>query len=307
MAAEKNSANAPKRQPVPIHKQAYLGLAIASFTVFSVVTGLVKPYPDTWSWESSADFFNSAHSIWTIAAIIYYPVIFGIKYAMKDKEPFDLGGASSKRLINWIFWWETGLATFSIVGAYYVVPNTLKPLLDGKGWVQAVCGRGDALDDPTSGYWTFLFCISKLFEFGDTIFVVLRKKKLILLQHYHHLATMVFCWGCCVLVKVSHGSNILYFTAMNLSVHSVMYTWYAATRTGWRSPKIMMMMVTIIQLVQMVAGVSFILTSILNGCPDPLSYPGLVMYFSYLVLFARLFHSNYCTKKTKRSKDSKDK
>ena len=81
---------------------------------------------------------------------------------MKDKEPFDLGGASSKSLINWIFWWETGLATFSIVGAYYVVPNTLKPLFDGKGWVQAVCGRGNALDDPISGYWTCLFCVSLL-------------------------------------------------------------------------------------------------------------------------------------------------
>ena len=92
MAAEKNSISASNDEKarkksskpvIPIHKQAYLGLALASFTVFSVVTGLVKPYPDTWSWESSADFFNSAHSIWTIAAIIYYPVIFGYANSCK--------------------------------------------------------------------------------------------------------------------------------------------------------------------------------------------------------------------------------
>ena len=83
-----------------------------------------------------------------------------IKHYLKDKEPFDLGGASTKCAVNWIFWWETALAVFSIIGAYYVVPSALQPFLNGKGWVQAVCGRGDALDHPISGYWVFLFAVS---------------------------------------------------------------------------------------------------------------------------------------------------
>ena len=136
---------------------------------------------------------------------------------------------------------------------------------------------------------------------------MLRKKKLILLQHYHHLATMVYTWACCALVKVSHGRNIIYFAAMNLAVHSVMYTWYAATRTGWRSPKILMMMVTLIQLVQMVGGVSLIVTSVLHGCPDPLANYGLFMYASYLVLFAHLFYSNYLAPRKKKPKSTKTK
>merc|ERR1712127_662810 len=100
---------------------------------------------------------------------------------MKEAQPFDLGGASTKCRANWIFWWETGLAIFSITGMYYVLPGALQPFLDGKGWVQAVCGRGDPLDQPSSGFWVFIFCLTKLFEFGDTLFVVLRKKNLILL------------------------------------------------------------------------------------------------------------------------------
>ena len=81
-----------------------------------------------------------------------------------------------------------------------------------------------------------------------------------------------------------------------------MYTWYAATRTGWRSPKILMMMVTLLQLVQMVIGVSLILTAVLHGCPDPLTKSGLFMYASYLVLFANLFYNNYLAPRKKKSK-----
>merc|ERR1719174_3316161 len=238
--------------------------------------------------------------IWTGAAVAYYPVIFGIQHYLKDAEPFDLGGASTKCAVNWIFWWETALAVFSIIGAYYVLPSALQPFLDGKSWVQAICGRADALDDPSSGYWAFIFAVSKLVEFGDTLFVVLRKKKLIFLQHYHHLATMMYTWACCFFVKASHNSNNIYFCAMNYCVHSVMYTWYAATRTGWRSPKSLMMFVTLLQMLQMVGGLSLILTSAQNGCPDPMVNYGLFMYFSYLALFAQIFYSNYVVKKSKK-------
>merc|ERR1712150_15629 len=141
---------------------------------------------------------------------------------------------------------------------------------------------------------------------GDTLFVVLRKKSLILLQHYHHLATMLYCWAVCMYIKPEHNNSICIFAAMNLCVHSVMYTWYAATRTGWRSPKILMMFVTLIQLVQMIVGVSIIITTVINNCMDPLSNFALVMYFSYLVLFANLFYNNYLKPRPKK-KSSKDK
>ena len=31
-------------------------------------------------------------------------------------------------------------------------------------------------------------------EFGDTLLIVLRKKELRLIQYYHHLMTMLYCW-----------------------------------------------------------------------------------------------------------------
>ena len=85
-----------------------------------------------------------------------------IKYYLKDKDAFDLGGAKTKRLINWIFWWEAGLAVFSILGAYYVVPPVVfTPVMEGKGWIEVMCGpSSQVLDDRRAGFWICLFCVS---------------------------------------------------------------------------------------------------------------------------------------------------
>ena len=135
-----------------------------------------------------------------------------------------------------------------------------------------------------------------------------------MLQHYHHLATCLYCWHCIWTVYKYNNSNV-FFAAMNLCVHSVMYSWYAATRTGWRSPKPLMIFITLIQLVQMIFGCSIVLVAgygpAADGCgrwvaEDPQSFGGaLFMYASYLGLFAKLFYDNYIAKKKKR-KPKKD-
>lgn len=263
---------------------------------------------NSWSWEGDAvKFYQDNYYFFTIIAILYYPTIFGIRYLMTDAEPYDLGGAKSKGF-NWIFWWEVGLAVFSILGMYHTVPMMLAPIFEGSSLTEAVCMDG-VHDDPRN-LWVFFFMVSKVFEFGDTIFVVLRKKPLILLQHYHHLATMLYCWYG-TLTTFSYNNTNVFFAGMNLTVHSIMYSWYAATRTGWRSPKWLMMFVTLLQLVQMIFGVTIIYLSVRGdhescGKWEKEDIWGLracfFMYFSYLILFSKLFYDNYCTKRKKKKK-----
>jgi elongation of very long chain fatty acids protein 6 len=261
--------------------------------------------PDDWSWKrDAAEFYSTHHTFFCAAAAAYYPLVFGLKAYFKDRKAIDLGGGGSKASINYIFWWEVGLALFSIVGAYHVVPLMLEPMMvGGQSFTETVCGPG-VHDDPRS-FWSFLFMLSKVAEFGDTIFVVLRKKPLILLQHYHHLATMLYCWYGTRFVYAFNNTNV-FFAGMNLLVHSMMYSWYAATRTGWKSPKPLMMAVTLLQLVQMVGGCLIVYTSIRGASAscgtwlkeDPISLYGCgFMYFSYLVLFAKLFFENYVAPK----------
>ena len=163
-------------------------------------------------------------------------------------------------------------------------------------------------DDPRS-VWVFFFMVSKVFEFGDTIFVVLRKKPLILLQHYHHLMTCLYCWYGTLFVYALNNTNV-FFAGMNLCVHSIMYSWYAATRTGWKSPAAVSMMITALQLLQMFMGVGIIATSASSapGCgkwadEDPLSLRAcFFMYFSYLILFGQLFYNKYVVPKPPKNK-----
>lgn len=48
-------------------------------------------------------------------------------------------------------------------------------------------GRGSA-------FWGFVILVSKVFEFGDTAFVVLRKQDLKFIHYYHHVVTAVSWW-----------------------------------------------------------------------------------------------------------------
>merc|ERR1719495_2001259 len=119
---------------------------------------------------------------------------------------------------------------------------------------------------------------------------------------------MVYAWYSSVANSHLHNCNV-YFCFMNFTVHTFMYSWYAAARTGWRSPKWLMMFITMIQIVQMIFGLAIALIAQQDDprCiwrrDDPVGANfSLWMYFSYFVLFCKLFVDNYVCSKKKRSK-----
>ena len=79
--------------------------------------------------------------------------------------------------------------------------------------------------------WGWLFGMSKIFEFGDTLFIVLRKGPLSFLHVYHHVTVCVFTWYA-LTPKPSALSTWL--GGMNYTVHTLMYTYYALKASGFR-------------------------------------------------------------------------
>ncbi len=75
-----------------------------------------------------------------------------------------------------------------------------------------------------------LFCLSKIPELLDTVFLVLRKKPVIFLHWYHHIVTLLYCWWGWSSQTGSGGV----FAYMNLFVHSIMYSYYGVMATGFR-------------------------------------------------------------------------
>jgi elongation of very long chain fatty acids protein 6 len=191
---------------------------------------------------------------------------------------------------------------FSIVGAIAVCPFFIQMLMEkGERYMYCTPGAETHLFGP-SGFWICAFCLSKIPELMDTVFLVIRKRPVIFLHWWHHTTVMLFCWYGHML-----GINVgPWFAAMNYFVHSIMYTYYFGMSAGGPFRAIVKpfaMTITILQLVQMVFGlyVTVRIQLILDYSEDgascqahrTLNLAGLGMYLSYFVLFGNFFYHNY--------------
>merc|ERR1712060_548059 len=120
---------------------------------------------------------------------------------------------------------------------------------------------GVTFGSGSTGLWIFLFIISKFPELFDTFFIVVNKKRLIFLHWYHHVTVLLYCWH-------SYASRIgtgLWFASMNYTVHSVMYFYFGLTQLGPTYRKMVKrfsVLVTMLQLTQMMVGIAVTVASI---------------------------------------------
>jgi len=75
-----------------------------------------------------------------------------------------------------------------------------------------------------------LFGYSKIIEFGDTVFLILRKKEVNFLHWYHHSSVLLYSWF--NMVTMFPVANI--FATVNCFVHSVMYGYFFLSALGQR-------------------------------------------------------------------------
>ena len=223
-----------------------------------------------------------------VSGIYLLLILLGTKW-MNGKGRYNLRGA--------LFMWNVGLASFSIIGTIALLPNLIHALV-ARGLWYSVC-NSDTTDQGPQALWAFLFILSKVIELGDTAFIILRKTPLIFLHWYHHITVLIFTWYV--------GFNLCaigqWFIIMNLCVHSVMYTYYALKAYGVRVPNRASLLITTLQLLQMVFGVVVSTMSYISyrsGVECALSlrvfYASAFIYSSYAVLFAHFFYNRYLSK-----------
>eukprot|EP00004_Rigifila_ramosa_P013651 TRINITY_DN3045_c0_g1_i2.p2 TRINITY_DN3045_c0_g1~~TRINITY_DN3045_c0_g1_i2.p2 ORF type:complete len:156 (+),score=35.03 TRINITY_DN3045_c0_g1_i2:153-620(+) len=144
--------------------------------------------------------------------------------------------------------------------------------------------------------------IPKAPELVDTIWLLLTGKSVILLHWYHHISVMLFCWYAGEAALVAG----IWFAAMNLVVHTVMYFYYFLTSLGFRP--FWGEAITILQITQMVAGLVISASTWYFNNQSPqtcthnknLTLAGLGMYASYFVLFVMFFINRTSAPKTKK-------
>ncbi|XP_055915134.1 elongation of very long chain fatty acids protein 6 [Eupeodes corollae] len=229
---------------------------------------------------------------------IYMMVIFGGQHFMQNRPRFQLRGL--------LIIWNTLLAMFSIMGAFRTAPELLH-VLRHYGLFHSCCVPSFITNDRVSGFWTWLFVLSKLPELGDTLFIVLRKQPLIFLHWYHHITVLIYSW----FSYTEYTASARWFIVMNYCVHAVMYSYYALKAARFNPPRFIPMIITSLQLTQMVVGCainmwahSFLKTHGRQSCnisPTNIKL-SIAMYFSYFVLFARFFYKTYFSPEGKKSR-----
>jgi hypothetical protein len=235
-----------------------------------------------------------------LVSVAYVVAIFSIKAVMSNRKAFVL--LTPLRL------WNLWLALFSIAGSA-VTTVALVQEINKHGLVSSYTKAQDFFEG-TSGLWTFLFCMSKLAELGDTIFITLRKKPLIFLHWYHHVATLNYG----LMSYVDKTAFNTWIVWLNFTVHAVMYSYYFLAACGYRMPAWFSQLLTTSQLTQFVitlvilvhVGLKMLMGQKVDTTPTSYVYC-LLMEISYVVLFGNFFYHSYVKgggKKFQREKQS---
>jgi len=229
------------------------------------------------NWQHWHEWMADHYSVAVAICVGYVVGVFGIQWFMSDEKRKGL------ELRRPLIIWNVLLAAFSIIGALNVVPAHIA-VLRSEGFDKDMCDTKSEVFNA----WVCLFCLSKIPELLDTFFLVLRKRPVRFLHWYHHIATLLYCWDAWAL-QIPNGG---WFAGMNLLIHSCMYTYYALTAIGFRFSNPTRLMITGLQITQMIGGVLIVLHNLVV-CPEPIYlrnyFCALIMYASYAVLFTQLF------------------
>lgn len=157
---------------------------------------------------------------------------------------------------------------------------------------------------------SFSVCVSLSFFLsftGDTLFIVLRKQKLMFLHWYHHITVLLYSWYSYKDMVAGGG----WFMTMNYLVHAVMYSYYALKAARFKVSRKFAMFITLTQITQMLMGcvVNYLVYQWMQqGHECPSHFQNILwsslMYLSYFVLFCQFFFEAYINK-TKSKNNTK--
>jgi len=236
---------------------------------------------------------------------LYYIIIFGGQAIFQkfNLKPWKL---------NFLFQLHNISLTLISLTLLSLMIEQLIPILYHHGLFYAICNKNAWTQQLVTLY--FLNYLTKYLEFIDTLFLVVKRKKIIFLHSYHHGATALLCYT--QLIGVTSISWVV--ISLNLAVHVVMYFYYFLAARGirvwWKQ------WITNGQIIQFVLDLGFIYYAAfikvrsdygLFGCDQETcidcvgttlaTWAGLSIISSYLLLFV-LFYIDIYIKKGKKSK-----
>ncbi|XP_053661721.1 elongation of very long chain fatty acids protein 7-like [Anopheles marshallii] len=223
---------------------------------------------------------NPLPTLGMIICYLLWVLLIGPMY-MRDRKPMDL-----RRVI--IFY-----NLFQVLLSGYMFYEHLMA-----GWLRGyslTCQTVDYSDSPLSRRMfnlCYVYYLSKLSEFADTVFFVLRKKQSQItdLHVYHHSLTPMEAW---ILTKFIAGGNATLPNVINNFVHVLMYFYYMLSAMGYKIwwKKYM----TEVQIIQFIICIAHCINALVTGCPFPRFITTLLLINAsiFLALFMNFYIESY--------------
>lgn len=254
---------------------------------------------DEWRFQPNVTLFSAWP--WPVgAAAAYVVVILSLQRFMTTRKPLDIPYT--------LFLHNITLSFASFLLGSWLTYILVSEFIGGMTPHQLICSRSIyEIGQIQMIYYLNMFY--KVWEFLDTIFLVVRKKQVAFLHSYHHAATLILTWN----QLMEHSAPQWVPIVINLWVHVVMYYYYAMSalkiKIWWKK------YLTTLQICQFIVDVSLLAYAyasfIRSGFDTNVCYGtstgaivGIGVILSYLVLFIRFYVQTYSKRRTaEKSKD----
>uniref|UniRef100_A0A7S0DJH6 Cytochrome b5 heme-binding domain-containing protein n=1 Tax=Amorphochlora amoebiformis TaxID=1561963 RepID=A0A7S0DJH6_9EUKA len=277
-----------------------LGLAYGSSTLNDFVSSgfsfnSLKESIDNFHWNRGV---THGSTLTFLAAVhIVYIILLQLVQAYSNQRKTIPGWVPATRKAHNVF--LAGLSAFMLVAL------VVGGIMDNRfsSFYRFGCQREVENQNGLTVWAMYIFYLSKMLEFIDTFFLIISKKKVILLHKVHHLTTMSLVWHS---LETDLPSDIL-CGGLNCAVHTLMYAYYAFP-DGNRWLRQYMTSSQILQFVFCLIGLVYAQIQRVLGSPcmgtSAAEWHGVIMYGVYLGMFMMFFYDNYC-RKGKKNKSKK--
>jgi len=188
-----------------------------------------------------------------------------------------------------------------VILCVYMVSEALQGKIDRE--FVLVCNPHELILDKVSrgiASVLHLFYLTKVLDFADTIFMILRGKwnQVTFLHVYHHITIYLIYW---LILNTGYDGDIYLTVVLNGSIHFIMYFYYLATTFNVSVPKPLKRMVTNMQLIQFVCMMTQAVVLLFMGCPYPVNITKLYLVYimSMFFLFTNFKRKAYGKQKQK--------
>jgi len=174
------------------------------------------------SWKEGVTPMSTLTSV-NAASVSYVVVVLGGQALMRHFSPVPA------HLVKWPFFFHNLLLSLASLVLLVLYLEKELGFIGKRGLHDALCYGPHFHDVEMYHILNYYF---KYWEFIDTFFLVIKKKKLMFLHVYHHMATAALCYS--QIVNETTLSWVI--ISLNLAVHVIMYGYYAMASVGIRCP-----------------------------------------------------------------------